>query len=355
MIVGVIVPALFAGIGHVFVVEAMRVQTLSSAYLGWLAWIVWVCGCAALLTLTLIGPEWAAYAPGPAATMLVFGVLAIAASLLLTGIHFIVVFVNGYASAGTPARLAAFAFVLPLLVLAFAMATGPMLGGVAAVGPLLGCTLVAALALAYHLVARRDGWVPAPVVVALALAAILVGAFFTSGLTSFVALVGKLVLVPVFARAILRGSARTSAPMLYLGLGVAPALGISALSTGLLENLSVDVHLHDTYFVLGGAHLVGGIVLFTSLAAIHAWSDELLGRSYRPHVARIACVLVCGGTIAMAVLMLALGHNGMPRRYQSYIDAFAPQHRAATIAALATALGYALVLVGLFTSAKRSR
>jgi len=263
--------------------------------------------------------------------------------------------VNGYAAVGTPARLAAFAFVLPLFVLAFILLSGTALRDAAVFAPVLSCTLVASLAVAYHLVARQGGSLPTPVAVAFVLAAILGGDLVGGGLPSFGALVGKILLVVLGALAIVRGNARTRAPMLYLLLGVAPALLVAGLTTGLLENLTVDVHLHDTYFVVGRAHLLGGIVLFTGLAAIHEWSDELLGRSYRPNAARIACVLVCGGTIAMAVLMLALGHHGMPRRYLVYIEPFEPQHRAATIAAFVSALGFGLVPVALFTSAKRAR
>jgi len=106
--------------------------------------------------------------------------------------------------------------------------------------------------------------------------------------------------------------------------------------------LSVDVHLHETYFALVPIHLAWLVLV---LALVLIASDEpglLAGRSPIPSRLQIGGALCAIGLGGAFVMMLLLGQNGMPRGYQVYIPRFTSDFQ--WMAAL-TALGILGVLI----------
>jgi hypothetical protein len=102
---------------------------------------------------------------------------------------------------------------------------------------------------------------------------------------------------------------------------------------GFLSLLSTDMHLHDTYFVLGAFHLE----LLTPLVALLSLSPPRPGRT-----AAFAPFALGLGVHVMGWAFLVLGARGMPRRYRSYLPQFQPLHVLATAGALVllAALGW---------------
>jgi len=123
-----------------------------------------------------------------------------------------------------------------------------------------------------------------------------------------------------------RGSLRLVAPMLH-AIGFVSLFVIGGLSGVLLASPAVNVHLHDTYFVVAHIHYVlfGGS-LFGIFAAVTFWWPLFTGKlmSERWNKIHFALTYVLFNSTFLA--MHALGLRGLPRRvadpslYESFAD-----------------------------------
>ncbi len=141
-----------------------------------------------------------------------------------------------------------------------------------------------------------------------------------------------------------KGSIWLQTPFLY-ALSFLFLFTIGGLTGIMLGVLAIDIHLHDTYFVVGHFHYVmmGGTVV-AAIGAIHYWWPKITGKMYSEKGGRIACGLIFVGFNLTFFPQLILGSQGMPRRYHDYIEAFADLHMASTIGSWIRAVGLFTVL-----------
>jgi cytochrome c oxidase subunit I len=128
-----------------------------------------------------------------------------------------------------------------------------------------------------------------------------------------------------------RGSIDLRAPMLY-AISFLMLFSIGGLTGIYLGALAVDVHLHDTYFIVAHFHYVmmGGTVI-AFLGGLHYWWPKMFGRMYNEKLARVACGLVFVGFNVTFFTQFLLGTRGMPRRYYNYLPQFQELHQLSTV------------------------
>ena len=127
--------------------------------------------------------------------------------------------------------------------------------------------------------------------------------------------------------------------------------------TGLmLASLAIDVHVHDTYFIVAHFHyiMVGGAVM-AYLGGIHFWWPKMSGRMYSELLGKLSALTVFLGFNLTFFPQFVLGYLGLPRRYYEYPDEFQVLNVMSTAGASILAVGYVLPLVYLSLSLRRPR
>lgn len=119
-----------------------------------------------------------------------------------------------------------------------------------------------------------------------------------------------------------RGSIEIAPPFLF-ALSFIFLFAIGGL-TGLFQGaLATDVHLHDTYWVVGHFHyVIFGGTGFAIFGALHYWFPKMFGRMYHPKIPYVAWGLLFLGFNLLYFPMVILGWQGMPRRYYDYLPQF---------------------------------
>jgi cytochrome c oxidase subunit 1 len=133
-------------------------------------------------------------------------------------------------------------------------------------------------------------------------------------------------------------------PMWY-ALGFLFLFSIGGLTGLFLGALSVDLHLHDTYFVVAHFHYVMmGSTLIAFIGGIHHWWSKIFGKMYNDNWATIAFFFVFIGFNLTFLPQFVMGVHGMPRRYASYVDEFTIYHQLSTIGSFVMLIGFLLHL-----------
>jgi cytochrome c oxidase subunit 1 len=142
-----------------------------------------------------------------------------------------------------------------------------------------------------------------------------------------------------------KGSISYDAPMLY-ALGFIGLFTMGGVTGLFLASMAVDVHVHDTYFVIAHFHyiMVGGAVM-AYLGGIHFWWPKITGRLYSDGWARFAALVIFVGFNLTFFPQYMLGYLGMPRRYAVYPPEFQVLNVMSSAGASILGIGYLIPLI----------
>ncbi len=118
------------------------------------------------------------------------------------------------------------------------------------------------------------------------------------------------------------GKIRFNSAMLF-AIGLLAMFVLGGLSGVTLGTAPVDIHVHDTYYVVAHFHYVlfGGSV-FGLYAGLYHWFPKMTGRMLNEPLGKLHFVLTFIGTNLTFLPMHELGLRGMPRRVAMYDPQF---------------------------------
>lgn len=149
-------------------------------------------------------------------------------------------------------------------------------------------------------------------------------------------------------------------PMLFV-LGAISVFLIGGITGPILGTIPTDMHLHDSYWVVGHFHatMFGGFV-FPFFAALYYWYPKITGHMYKESLGKLHFWLMTPGFWVMSLGQISAGILGMRRRIADYDPALADNgvqlaHILVTLAALVIGWSVLIMVYNLIVSMRTEK
>jgi cytochrome c oxidase subunit 1 len=160
-------------------------------------------------------------------------------------------------------------------------------------------------------------------------------------------LVGIFTAIKVFnwVATLYKGSIIVGAPLVYV-CGFLFFTVFGGMTGIAVATVSLDVHWHDTYFVIAHFHFIMvGAVIMAFLAGLHYWFPKMFGKKYHEGWAMVSSALIVLGFATTFIPQFLLGNAGLPRRYYIYPERYQSLNVASTAGASLLAFGFIIIAI----------
>ncbi len=152
-----------------------------------------------------------------------------------------------------------------------------------------------------------------------------------------------------------QGKIRFSTPMLFV-LGAIITFLLGGLTGPPMGTVATDLHLHDTYFIVGHFHntMFGGFV-YPFFAALYYWFPKMTGRRMNELWGKVHFWMMTVAFLVMTLGQMRIGLLGMRRRIADYDPSmgFGEPNLLITIGGFFIALSVLIFLINVWVSAKK--